>query len=278
MYERTYHKEVLRTSPEKEIPTPRKRWKKFLIWVACLALIFFTGYALRHPSLQIQSVTVSETEALDPEEIRLFVFDTLKGNFLWIFPKTSTVLVQPETLAKKIQKAFPRIERISIARDSAQGLVVTISEYSEKYLWCTKEEDCFFMNSDGVVYTYAPSFSGTAYPKIYTGRAVEGLPFTGVDERQKSIVTGIFTGFEAIGFTPTKLFFTSEREARVVLLRGARSFDFIFDPTESVEDALQYFYSGIRTPPLSEKFADPTKTLEYIDVRFPNNIVYKFKE
>lgn len=273
MYERTYHEKVLK---KEEVPAPpRRRWKRWLFLVLLLGGTYGIGILLRHPRFQIVTVGVVGTEVLAEEDVSASVQNILEGRYLWLFPKTSTFLIQTHTLERLLQEQYPRANTIRITRDGIRGLIVTITEYQEAYLWCTHSDECFFMDATGVVYSHAPVFSGSAYERIYAGTPAAQLPFTGVSPSQVSFIRTLSTGMKDIGIAPTAIRFISPREVRIDFLHNKKTAQFIVDPTVPAMTSLEYLYSGIRTDPLSGVFGDETKQVSYIDVRYPNNIVYK---
>lgn len=278
MYERTYHRQVLKDPQEEEKGGARKSPLKKIAIIGSIVLVCFgVGYAVRSPKLQITTVTVEGAEVLDAEEIKISVMDMLSGKALWIFPRTSTLLVQTETLEKKLSHAFSRIQSVTVKRDNAQGLVVQIQEYKGVFLWCETKETCFFMDKNGIVYSDAPIFSGTAYPKIFSGAPKGTLPFSGLSPENLTLITALETQLVRIGITPSEFHFINNRELQVDFLHNKDTARFIVDPTVAVDTSLDYLFSGIRTEPLSGLFHDASKKLLYIDVRYPNNIVYKFE-
>lgn len=277
MYERNYHRQVLKTPEEGDKKTAKRSPLKRILAVAIILTIFFSiGYAIRSPRLQIETITVEGGEVIDSQDIESSVMDMLAGKFLWIFPRTSTLLVQTETIEKKIKEEFSRIDTVTVKRDSAQGLIVTINEYHGAFLWCADIDQCFFMNKNGVVYSSAPVFSGTAYAKVFSGTELQALPFEGLRSDQISFIGTLESRLTAIDIIPSEFHFINSRELRVDFLHNKENSQFIVDPTVAVETSLDYLFSGLRTEPLASSFHDINKKLLYIDVRYPNNIVYKF--
>jgi hypothetical protein len=139
------------------------------------------------------------------------------------------------------------------------------------------KETCYFADKQGVVYSMAPVFSGNAYPKIFTGGPIESLPFTGISFESLSMINKITERLSGIGIYPTKFNFVSNRELKIGFIHNSFNSEIYIDPNNSIETSLEYLFSGLRTTPLSTSFRDIQKKLLYIDLRFPNKIVYKFE-
>jgi hypothetical protein len=279
MYERTYHNRVLKQPDEQKSKTRRGfSWKKILAVVVMLGCGVGTFFLLRAPRLQITTVDVSGTSVLDEYDISSFVMGSLAGKRAWFFPKTSVFLVSEHALEQTIKKAFSRIETVSVKRNTFHSLAVDIKEYRAVYLWCTdKPDDCYFMDSQGIVYSEAPVFSGTAYPKIITGAPLAALPFQGMSSIDVERVALLEKGLSDINIVPTVFKNVSVHEMEIDFLHNKRVARLLIDPSVPATTTLEYIFSGIRAEPLASLFHNSEKVLFYLDVRFSNKVVYKFQ-
>lgn len=282
MYEKTYHTRVLKTdtkslSPREKTRRRRFSWKKLLLVLSVLAIFLGVGYLIRSPRLQVREITVIGTTVLDIEDIKMHVRDGLAGTRLWILPKTSIFLINEQVIERSLQAAFPRIETIKVKRNSFHGLEISINEFDALYLWCSESvTDCYFMDKQGVVYSDAPVFSGTAYPKVVTSVDVDTLPFQAFSITEINRVSELERRLSEINITPTVFTYVSEREITIDFLHNKDIATIKIDPATPTDTSLEYIFSGIRTEPLSSLFNNPEKKLLYIDVRFPSKVVYKF--
>lgn len=280
MYERTYHNQVLKKSDE-SLPkkAPRFSWKRFFVVLGIGILLVGGCLLIRADALQVQEIQVDGASVLDTEDVEQATKKALQGRVLWVFPRTSTFLVQQHTLEHMLKEQFSRIETVSIQRDSLHSLVVSIKEYEAVYLWCTKDEEmCYFMDNQGAVYTSAPVFSGTAYPKIVTGAPLEALPFKAMTHEDVDRIGTLEKGLSDISITPVLFRMVNSRHMDIVFLHNKTTAVLRIDPTLPVSTTLEYIFSGLRAEPLSSLFRNSEKVLEYIDVRFSNKVVYKFQE
>lgn len=272
MYERTYNKTVLPQggSPERK-PFP---WKKMIIIGSCVALITGAIFFIRAPRLQVRTVDVVDTHVADPVEVSQFVLGELSGHYLWILPKSSIVLVAPGTLALRIKEQFPRFRAVSVDRASVHSLTVTVDEYAGTYLWC--DDECSFMDEQGIVFADAPIFSGSAYLKIYNGSR-QSFPFQGLSQNELAMVSMIRERLTAIGIDPIEFRFENEHKLSVIFVHNTSEARIFFDPTSDIESALQALYTGLRTDPLMRLYHDKAQVLQYLDIRFDSKVVYKFQ-
>jgi hypothetical protein len=274
MYERTYHKSVL-----KQAETPKERrpfpWKRvgiiFGILVAFVGFVFLT----RIPKFQVDTVTVEGTNVADPEEVSLYVEKLLEGRALYIFPKTSIILVSSHVIQKNIEADFPRFQSVSVSKSNVHSLHIQVKEYEGVYLWCETEINCFFMDKNGVVFAPAPYFSGNAYVKIYTTKGGT-VPFSPITPSELAMIGGIIERLKAISITPDEFNFVSDHQLAVAFSHNGNRSDIYFDPRRDVEESLEILYSGMRVETFGHLYRDMQQRLEYIDLRFSNKMVYKF--
>lgn len=273
MFERRYQSKVLKQSE----PPKEKRpfnWKRFFIIIANVVILIAIVYVIRLPALQVHSVEVIGTDVADPQEISLFVENEIQGKYLFILPKKSMLLVPTKTLTKKVSTAFPRFASVDIRRTGIDSLTVTVQEHTGAYLWCNAE--CFFMNSEGVVYAIAPTFSGDAYLKLYGGEENQ-LPFRPLTKNNLYTVTLLQNRLPYLDIKPVKIKFLPDNTLTVVFLDDTREVELIFNG-ESIEPALEALYTAFRTDAFVRQYRDSSKVLRYIDLRYPNKVVYKFDQ
>lgn len=278
MYEKTYNTRVLKQEKPQKIKKGFS-WKKILIIFLILGFIWGVIYVIRHPRFQIVSVEVSGAKVLDVEDIISFTKEQLLGKSLWFLPKSSVFLIDENSLKEKIQKNFSRIESISISRKDFRSLNLEIKEFEALYLWCNynSKEDCYFMDKQGFVYSRAPVFSGTAYPKIITNKEISELPFLAMEKNEVDRISILNERLLAIKIVPAIFSYVSEREINIEFLHNKTFANIKIDKSMPTETTLEYIFSAIRTEPFSSLFNNQEKKLLYIDVRFPSKIVYKFE-
>ena len=285
MYERTYHNQVLKQGDTVTPKKPRRpSWKRVLIGVVVVALGSGIFFLIRAPRLQVAEVHVVGTNVIDTQDVSMAVKKQLVGNTLWVLPRTSIFLINEHAVEHALQKTFSRIETVSVTRDSFHSVLITIKEYDAVYLWCTEKgsdseegADCYFMDNQGSVYSSAPVFSGTAYPKIITGAPLETLPFQAMTREEVARIAALEKGLSDINIVPTLFHTISPREMDIDFLHNKSVAVLRIDPSVPTTTSLEYIFSGIRAEPLSSLFHNAEKVLLYIDVRFSNKVVYKFQ-
>lgn len=278
MYERSYHSKVLKSD---KIPKEKKvnwlnrpfPWQKFFWTFGILVFLGIVIYLIREPRFQITEVYIEGTEVVDSEEVSNFVKNSLEGSYLYFLPRTSILLSNVRKVKREVVSAFPRFEDIEVKRHTLSSLSVEIKEYQAKYIWCDNE--CSFMNKNGVVFASAPYFSGDAYLKIYIGE-IDRYPFIPITKSEIEMIENIVDKLNAINISLTEFHFESDRKLDILFVHNNHASHIYIDPTKDIETTLEALYTGLRTMPLSGMFKDESKRLEYLDLRFSDKVVYKF--
>jgi hypothetical protein len=278
MYERNYHSRLLKSDKVAEEKKQKRPfpWSTFF-WI--LGIVFFISavvYLIKVPQFQIKEVFVQGAVVEDKDEISNLVKNELEGKYLSFLPKTSILLANPKSLAKSIHSKYPRIKNVEVLRNTLDSLLVNITEYEGKYLWCDTSK-CSFMSEDGVVFADAPYFSGDAYLKIFIGKGAQ-YPFTAIDQNELGVVSEISSKLHDINIDLTEFHFVSEYKLDLVFVHNSVNTHIYIDPTRNIDNALEVLYTGLKTNPLSDMYKDSNKILEYLDLRFSDKVVYKFQQ
>ncbi len=275
MYERTYHAKVLQQDPEQ--PKARRfPWRKIIFIFCGLLIISAIITLIKVDRFQVNEVEVFGTKVADPFEVSQFVISSLQGNYLWVLPRSSIVLINPDRISDEIKAKFPRFKYVVVERQGMHGLRVDTEEYPGVYLWCDNNESCSFMDETGVVFSDAPYFSGSAYLKIYGGDR-KPFPFQPISTQQVKDIANIKEKLSAINILPTEFHF-DERKLTVIFFHNTHRVEIYFDTTDGSDESLETLYTGLQTEPMAGLYNDKKNILEYLDLRFSNKLVYKFKQ
>lgn len=264
-------------SPEFHKKKERKR-KIYLSLYSILfvLLIISPFFILRQDGLLISSIEVRGNEVTDDIVVKNIVTKNLGGNFLWLIPRSSSLLYPDEKIEKDILSSIPRIASVSLSLDGAQVLGVDILERRPNSLYCKdvslyrESKDCYFIDSTGLIYSEAPEFAGGVYLVFVSNPDIEDpvrKQFLSQDEMQS--VKNFVAGLKNFSFEP-KYIVKKPDEYVLVLTSG----------TEVRWNATQNLENLSRDLSLFLEESELNKTelldLEYLDLRFENKIYYKF--
>jgi hypothetical protein len=247
----------------------------FLIMIA-VALIAF----LRKAQYQIQDIQVVNAKALDGQVVIDVTKKFLSGNYLFVIPKTNALLVSKSALRRELLDKIPSLEEVRINFIDSNHMTLTLREKEAQYVWC-READCYFMDADGLIYESSPSFSDGVYITFTGGNVPEGSPlrkhFLEVDMFASLVRT--LDQLNQFPMTVTGADYGTDITIRIATIQkyilGPRAQIMI---TTSANESQVAESLGLIVN--DKAFANSLETkgaqLEYIDLRFPGKIYYKF--
>lgn len=243
---------------------------------AAVAFVVLTGVALllRLPAITITQVSFDGLSVLTEAELSQPVSEQLQGMYAFVVPRASTFFFNRGGIQRTLREQFPRIKTLSVKRAGFEGLTISIVERKPAALWCdgnTEAEQCYFLDDGGYIFAPAPVYTGDVY-FVYRGGVSSPKPLRArYLPEQEFRTTAFFIGsVKSLDSKPVALALMKDEFAlylkdggKVLFVRGD-NFDRIL---ESMKTALA-----------SDAFKDKDlSTLEYLDLRFPNKIVYKWR-
>lgn len=293
-------KHILRNNPQDQSgstgplrhgqqPTPETRFPTLLkilmlVFFVCV-LLFVTSIAvLRMPNIQIKQISVTGTTLLDPMVLSDASMRFLSQKTLFAIPRGNSLLFNKHSLDRYIKNTYPVIAHIESSFIEPYHLQLTVQEYSQKYLWCTDTTmtDCYRVDNTGMIYDRSPDYTRGVYPVFITRLTTEkpiinNVIFTTIYEQE--LIEKMMDELSKSGFTVTMIdtssvydyqFFVSTLQNKI--LTNTTFIKVSKKPqTMSLHETLNLLLRDkIFQKDVSEK------TLEYIDLRFPEKIFYKF--
>ncbi|HBB49456.1 TPA: hypothetical protein DEQ22_00350 [Candidatus Nomurabacteria bacterium] len=282
-------KNVLNSPRLSELKKRRQRvfFAKILISGLGLLVIFFLlAYLSRLESLNIGEIKVSGNQFLETETLRVAIETELAGKYLWLFPKTNILYYSKNSIKKGLQDRFKRIGDMTFSINDNETLEISLTERTPKYIWCgiepkeTPGNKCYFMDKNGYIFDEAPYFSGEVYFKFY-GRTDTGEPLGAYFLKQNFRQLVWFKDFMIeLGMKPTVIYATGEGDIEIFLSRGgtpAAAPKILLQADADFQNAAENLETALSIEPLQSKFKKNYSSLQYIDLRFENRVIYKFQ-
>lgn len=279
---------MIRRKHYKRSKLARRRRKALLFKIGLVffgIITLFVGlvYISRLEEFNISNITVDGNFAIAEKSIKEFVEGKISGNYLFVFPKSNILLYPRKAIQTALLKEFNGVKEVSIAVENLQSISVTVDERKPFAIWCNKESiddennnNCYFLDKEGFVFTKAPSFSGNVYFKYFSdflGNKQDGSPigwqFMEKSEFQK--ITFFLSSINDIGLTPVMLYETDDADYEIHLKEGGK---ILFGQKQN----LSFVFDNIQSVFESEEFAKKNlSNLDYVDFRFGNKVYFKFK-
>jgi hypothetical protein len=266
------------------------RFRRILAFIFAVIILGGAGYFIYADRFQIKGIAVTGSEAISGDTIAASAEASIDGKSLYVFPKRNIFLYSKKSLEASLAESFPRLDNISIDIDNKQ-LAIVVTEREPAYLWCGEsipatrqasfDSTCYFLDSTGYIFSLAPQFSDSVYSRIYTTLPTGENPI-GQYAMTSSVLTRVATFAKQItsnAFKPSAYSITPDGDALIFLYRDSDSSPAIrYNPLHDPLAVVAQFKAAIATEPLKSKLATSLSTLDYIDVRFPNKIFYKFND
>jgi hypothetical protein len=272
-----------------QIPASSLRKSFFLRATFILLLVLFIIVAtmisvLRSDQFQFTKVDVYGVQTFAASDVQSFGSQYLSGMQFRVVPKSSTILFSKERFEHVLKSEFPIIDIAYITFPNPATIDIHIQEKQPVAMWCFMIDNCAFVDSQGIVYSQAPSFSEGVYP-IFTSE--EPKTFTDMKGRQiidPMVMNRFITLFQSLQSDDVSLSKTT------FLNNGDISFSIekLFEeyPTDHAQllgtitqdDTVfgRDMITGLSNNAFKDQFVSNPKSLEYIDLRFPGKVFYKF--
>ncbi|MDO8575272.1 MAG: hypothetical protein Q7R78_01030 [bacterium] len=271
--------------------------KGFLATVMTCGCAYGLIYFLNLPSLKINEIKISTLKFADSKNISEDVENILSGTISYFFPKNSSILYPRKEILENIKEDFPSVESLDVNLNKTAGvgyaLALNLREKEPKLVWCDSAEEqnsCYFADENGFIFTSAPDFSDTTFIHL------EGPLYFSTSSIDKVIgstlpISYFISGFEEAsgflernGYKMQRIVYDAENNFYFYIKEIDKSeneeneeFSLILNSKLDFTEALTNFILINRQYKLEEKKNSPKRHLEYADLRFGKNIVFKWK-
>ncbi len=287
----TNRHELFKVSNEKILRERKKQNKRFGIFFLIVFIILSVGivFLLRIKSFQLSSINIEGNVVLESKDIENFINKKYEGKYLWVIPKNNTIFVLPNTIKKSLQKEFPKIDYLEVKRSFPNKLSVSLSERKGAYVWCgndvtisviSKDNQCFFVDKEGVIFSEAPYFSGTPFVLFLGGEKnkdqILGTQLLNQNDFKNIIL--IYDVISKLKLSPYAVLVLPDGEYEILLRDG--QYNFLNSPRIKLKDINdQIIISQNLAAALNTKIFKENKISDfsYIDLRFGNKVFYKLK-
>ena len=278
-----------RISSSKVKETRRKKFLTRILLVILILLVLFVVsiFVSRISNINIINITVkNEGSVVTEKEILEIVNNDIDGKYLGLYPKTNIFIYGKEKITTDIYDKFKRIKNVDIERIGFNGINITIKERNPVGLWCGKkintDEQCYFLDEDGFIYTEAPTFSGNVFFRNYgniEGKEQIGINF--LDSEKFKKISFFVKSIKDANLNPVSFLAGENGDYEIHLSDNSKSYGFyggkiIFNNNDNLGEIFDNLMTILNERTLVKELNDNVQ-LDYIDLRFGKKIFFKFK-
>ena len=287
------------TSPRIEEIKHRRRVRNLrmtiIFSVVLVLLIAALSYLSSNPKITIDNIVVTGNHIVSTQDIEDNVNKNLSGKFLYLFTKSNSLIYSHDKIYSDLMKSFPRINTLSVYRDNWKTLHIDITERMGSYLYCGSQipevindvgDNCYFINNDGYIFDKAPYFSGNVYFKYYVSildndsvQVENPLMKNVLSTETFHNVVRFVDGVTSLGFKPIYLYIGQDGVYTLYLSHntGETSPTIIFKNENNLDTILSNLTTAMSKKEFADEINSKYTSLQYIDLRFKNKVLYKFQ-
>jgi len=259
-----------------------------LLLVACFVFV------MRMDFVKIQDVRIMGNVSMKTEDLKSALNQMISGNYLYFFPKNNILIFPKVKILSELSKKFPRIETLHISIEK-NILELSLTERKPHALWCGNSfeqsiDPCFFVDSQGFVFSQAPQLNGSSYLKLYgaTPLAMQAsstedvLPdgnqpvpaWQFISEKEYADVQSFMNDTKNLGLELSALELSDSGTYKFQIKNNGW---LLTSRNVPLIDTIENLKAGLSNDVFWLKNKKSLSQLEYIDMRYGNKIFYKVK-
>jgi len=262
--------ELLRTSHK------RRRWRlvyKILAGVGVVGIISAAITFLFYiPSLRVKTIAISGLDSASEKELRLEIFEALGARRLWVLPKDHLIFFPRKEIEALLADKF-RVKQFQLEKNFPSSLKIAITARETWAIWCSLQnpKNCLLLDKEGLAFEKAPEIAGSIVLKIIDAR---GGDFLGKNILPPAEFQKILFLIENVTKRAGENVLTADIKAsgETYLLHLKSGWYLILDNETDQERAVENLVLA-----LNSEIKENRANLEYIDLRFPDKVFYKYK-
>lgn len=272
----------------------RERLWRSGLWLllALLVLVDLVIFA-HHSNLLISRVRISGTETVDQSLLYAATQQILAGNYWRILPRRHALWYPRKTLERELLTQFPALASVRVMRENFTAISVQVVERRGQYLWCNAASvgTCFLLDRSGLAFAPAPIFSGRSFIKFSTPALAPALNARPLSPPAFTQALALLSGLDQAlaqtvlaGFTVDELTVVNDGFYRLHATRetnklATQSLAIFIGIKQAVDELNLTLRSALATPDFIAEWRDAALAglaLEYLDLRSPGKVFYKF--
>lgn len=268
----------------------RKNRRKYIITTLLLIFVFSDFvWIMNHPQFKVTNIEIEGNKTILSEDIENEVKGYLDTKMFWLFPRDNVFVLNTKKIENKINTTYPKIYSTKASIEKGTIVSLQIEEREPHSLWCKNEnyesnfdEECFFADQKGYIYTRSPYFSEGVFQKIYTPDETLHIGTQVVNKDDfEDFFKFINSLNESYDINLERIFINPSNEVRLYINNLSKTkIDkkpyIIYRYGDSYELLHRNIGLMIHHNLFKKDFSEKPQRLEFIDLRIPDQIRYKF--
>ena len=182
----------------------RKKTLNSVVFLICVFVLLFliAGHISQADRFLIKEVQIAGNKTVSKTEIFDQIRQSLSGRYFNIFPRSNFIIYPQKEIEELILKKFLKIESVFVNDRDIKKLEIVLKEREPKFVWCPRSDnDCYYLDGNGMVFETAPNLSEGIFFKIKGGLSKGENPekFLGKNILEKEKLLNLISFKDEIG-------------------------------------------------------------------------------
>lgn len=241
----------------------------YIVLFFLLVIIFGLAILSGHEKITVKNIVVSGNAAVSADDVLAIANKDMQGRYWYLFARNNSLIFPRVQIKKDLLDKIKTIRDLDISWDNWQQISVNIIERKPHSVWCNANQNCYFADKDGYIYSQAPLFSGTMFIKDYGNIATSTDPI-GQSFLPKEVYKQVFDLIDLLLVKNIKVISITFDgvDYRFALEKGP---EIIFNAKNGFDKCFDNLFSAIETKNLD--LEKDWLAIKYVDLRFDNKVV-----
>lgn len=268
-----------------ETVKPKNHFLKWFLVVCMVVLLIVFGIVqfLKSKTLIIHSVQIGGVYSVNTETVKKTIDEYMYSIGTLNILRGNIVLFNKQRLAHHLLDQYASFKNVRVTFSRPYEILVTVDEYTPTYLWCNEYKQCLLSNSEGYLYQYTSEITPGSFPVFYGTLQKNDFELRNNIFSEKKY-QDLFSMLDKV---------THEHDSHIESITGINYESIIIHmdrlyghiPSRNVDiridSAITYEYLTTMMNILGrdvdfQKSLNNGSVLNYIDLRYPEKIFYKF--
>jgi len=223
------------------------------------------------PSLRASTINISGLDKIDEKELRAEILGALEG-IKWLIIPRDHMLFLPKKNIEDILSGKYRFRDFEVKKEFPSTLDISITERKTWAIWCSENgNSCLLLDEGGFAFDKSAALSGGVILSIVDAREDDFLHKNILPPEDFNKISRMTEGIaKIIQSDIVKIYI--KKDGETYYLYPKNGFYMIIDAETDIEKSLENLSLALRSGEIKEK----SNALEYVDLRFPDKVFYKF--